>query len=77
MPKKKMTDKINKETEEVKFCLECNDMDDLAVDPQLDEKAAKERFKNCRDTGKFNGDVCSRLYVINLDNENLLGDEDL
>jgi hypothetical protein len=52
-------------------------MDELALDPNLDEQAAKKRFKNCKDTGKFKGEVCSRLYVINTETEDLLGDEDL
>lgn len=53
------------EKENVEFCLNCNDMDDLAVSPQaIDVDAAKERFRNCDETGKFQGDVCSRLFVL-------------
>ena len=56
---------LTSEKENVEFCLNCNDMDDLAVSPQADDtEAAKLRFRNCDDTGKFQGDVCSRLFVL-------------
>ncbi len=58
------------EKNEVEFCLNCNDMDDLAVDPvSQDIDAAKERFQNCDETGNFQGDVCSRLYVLSASEE--------
>ncbi len=48
----------------VKFCLNCDDMDDLAVSDESRElDRIKDRFRNCNDTGRFQGDVCSRLFV--------------
>lgn len=49
---------------DVRFCLNCNDMDDLATSEEVRKKAEIEaRFKNCRETGNFDGDICARLYV--------------
>ena len=48
----------------MKFCLNCDDMDDLAVSEasgQLDE--LHRRFENCVNTGRFDGDLCSRIFV--------------
>ncbi|MBR9978123.1 MAG: hypothetical protein KFH87_08550 [Bacteroidetes bacterium] len=64
---------------EVEFCLNCNDMDDLAVRAEaayLD--LLQERFSNCRETGRFDGDFCSRIFVAKDGVENIpfLTDED-
>ncbi len=63
----------------VEFCLNCNDMDDLAIS----EEAAKlnqlqSRFSNCRETGCFQGDLCARLFVAEdrIDNPAFFADED-
>jgi hypothetical protein len=49
---------------EVEFCLNCTDMDDLATSEEakdLDQLHA--RFRNCRESGRFQGDLCARLFV--------------
>lgn len=49
---------------DVEFCLNCNDMEDLAVSEeaaQLDQ--LHNRFNNCKESGKFQGDLCARIFV--------------
>ncbi len=49
---------------DVEFCLNCNDMDDLALsDEAKDLDQLHRRFDGCRESGKFQGDVCARIYV--------------
>lgn len=64
---------------DIAFCLNCNDMEDLAVR----EEAAyiellQERFSICRETGKFDGDFCSRVFIAKdgVENISFLADED-
>ena len=48
----------------VKFCLNCDEMDDLAVSEEADSpEELRKRFQNCDKNGKFDGDICSRLFV--------------
>lgn len=49
--------------DKVEFCLNCDDMEELALNPPPIE-SVKARFHNCKESGKFQGDVCSRLYVL-------------
>ncbi len=50
---------------DVRFCLNCDDMDDLAIsDDAKDIDKARYRFQNCEHLGRFDGDVCSRLFVV-------------
>ena len=50
----------------IKFCLNCNEMDDLATDSEAgNADTVKKRFQNCQKTGRFDGDICSRMYVVN------------
>jgi hypothetical protein len=56
--------------QDVKFCLNCDDMDDLAVnDEGKDVDALHRRFDNCVRTGRFDGDMCARLFVADDDIE--------
>ena len=64
----KDSDKPNIPAEEtpddVRFCLNCNDMDDLATsDESQDLDALRKRFNNCKESGRFDGDLCARLFV--------------
>ena len=64
---------------EVRFCLNCNDMDDLATSEEaqyLDQ--LQERFRNCNSTGRFDGDICARLFVADdgIDDPDLFADEE-
>ena len=50
--------------QELRFCLNCNDMDDLATSEEArDVEQLRRRFNNCRETGRFDGDLCARLFV--------------
>lgn len=65
--------------QDVQFCLNCNDMDDLAVsDEAQDVEQLRRRFNNCKETGKFEGDMCARLYVAEdrIEDPGLFADED-
>lgn len=79
--KKNTVKSLPREDEEakVKFCLNCDDMDDLALSSEADDLAQlQDRFENCVHTGRFDGDVCSRLFVADddLSASELLDDDD-
>lgn len=62
------------EADEVRFCLNCNDMDDLALSDEVENlDQLHERFENCSWTGNFDGDICSRIFVA----EDRIADADL
>ena len=52
---------------EIKFCSECgtalNDVDISEL--SADREVLKENFENCKRTGKFKGDICSKLFITN------------
>ena len=80
---KKHTKDTTKQTpdpeRDVQFCLNCNDMDDLATSEEVEDlDQLHERFDNCRNTGKFDGDLCARIYVADdrIDDADLFADED-
>lgn len=52
-------------SEEIKFCIECNeDLDFFDVNPMLkSKKDVLENHENCKKTGKFKGDKCSKLFI--------------
>lgn len=65
--------------QDVQFCLNCNDMDDLAVsDESRNVEQLRRRFNNCKETGRFDGDICARLYVAedDIDEPSLFADAD-
>jgi len=46
------------------FCMNCDDIEDLSVSPEADDMdAIRDRFRNCKRSGNFDGDICSRLFV--------------
>lgn len=57
--------KDNDKRDKIVFCTECGaSLDDYALsDEALDPKNAEANFKNCRKTGKFKGEVCSKLFI--------------
>jgi hypothetical protein len=64
---------------DVRFCLNCNDMDDLAVSEEAEDLAQlQKRFQNCHESGNFDGDICARLFVADdgIDDPTLFADED-
>jgi len=52
-------------SEEVKFCIECDqDLNNFDVDPLLKtKKEVLDNHENCKKTGKFKGDRCSKLFI--------------
>ena len=76
---KNMTQQNSSPENDVRFCLNCNDMDDLATSEeakQIDQ--IHERFDNCRKTGRFDGDLCARLFVAedDIDSPDIFAEED-
>jgi hypothetical protein len=66
-------------TGDIVFCLNCNDMDDLATSEEATNlKQLQSRFNSCKETGKFQGYLCARLFVAEdrIDNPSLFADED-
>jgi hypothetical protein len=51
--------------EDVKFCTECDEqLDEFCFSDIVgDKEFIKKNHENCRKTGKFKGDVCSKLYI--------------
>ena len=48
----------------LEFCTNCDDIEDLAVQSEVKETSSLyKRFHNCELTGKFEGDLCSRLFI--------------
>lgn len=66
MKRKEIEEKINAEKSDVEYCTECGEvLEDFSLDDKSkDIKSVKENFSNCKHTGKFKGDVCSKLYII-------------
>lgn len=64
--KKAKIEFIEQEISDIKFCTECGDaLEDFSVSEQADNpKDVIENFHNCKKTGKFKGDVCSKMYMI-------------
>ena len=49
---------------DVAFCLNCDDMDDLATSEEAHNLAQlRQRFHHCKEQGRFDGDLCARLFV--------------
>lgn len=76
---KRMIQQDSTPEEDVRFCLNCDDMDDLATSEEAKKiDQIHERFDNCRKTGRFEGDICSRLFVAedDIDSPDLFAQED-
>ncbi len=60
----------------VVFCTECGEALSLVGLEEADIQKIKERHENCKRTGKFKGDKCAMLFIVE-SNEGLLStDED-
>lgn len=75
MKKKKF---IHKEEDSLKkkmiFCAECGEALEMAGIEEADVQKIKERHKHCRETGKFKGDKCAMLFIVE-SNEELFTDD--
>jgi hypothetical protein len=64
---------------DIEFCLNCNDMDDLATSDEVEDvEQLRRRFNSCVENGRFEGDFCARLYVAEdrIDDADVFADED-
>lgn len=75
--KKKNTIKKDELFETSRFCTECGEeLENFTFDQEAsDGETAKRRFHNCKETGKFKGDICSRMFINNLEEEHLPEDD--
>jgi hypothetical protein len=71
--KKKSTIKKDKAMSSIRFCTECGEeLEDFSVSDKSSPEAALKQHHNCKKTGKFNGDMCSRVFITKYDeDENL------
>lgn len=63
---KTVDEKLNQEKIDVVYCIECGEvLDDFSLNEvSKNVDAVRKNFANCKHTGKFKGDVCSKLYII-------------
>jgi hypothetical protein len=62
--KLKYTVKKGPLTDSLEFCTNCDGLEEFAVGSEVKEVSALyERFHNCETSGKFEGDLCSRLFI--------------
>ncbi len=57
---------LTEENSDIKFCTECGEaLEDFSVSSDAkNPDAVIENFHICKKTGKFNGEICSKLYII-------------
>lgn len=50
---------------DIQFCTKCQaELDNLSLEPEnLNLAKVKARFKNCVKTGKFEGDLCAKVFI--------------
>lgn len=51
---------------ELQFCIECNnELENLSVgEPNISLDQAKIIHENCKKTGRFNGEMCSKIFIL-------------
>jgi hypothetical protein len=56
---------------EPQFCTECDEqLEHFFLDPiAVDRNAVKDHFKHCKASGKFKGEICSKLFISSDDFE--------
>jgi len=75
--KKKNTTKTDEFIRTARFCVECGEeLENYSVDKTETNENARDRFHNCCRTGKFNGEICSRIFINEFD-ENPINEEDI
>ncbi|MBN1299585.1 MAG: hypothetical protein JW995_00050 [Melioribacteraceae bacterium] len=60
------------------FCTECGQELEVfgIADNSVNIEAVKKNFENCRKTGKFKGEICSKLFIISETEDEFMIDED-
>jgi len=76
--KRKSIHKEGSISEELNFCTECNeDLNNFDIDPVIKGKVdVLANHENCKKTGKFKGDKCSKLFIEEADNITHISEED-
>ena len=56
---------INDLSEEIIFCTECgSSLSDFYLSSEVkDIEKLEAHYKNCRKTGKFKGEMCSKMFI--------------
>jgi hypothetical protein len=77
--KKKSIVKKDKALSSIRFCIECGEeLEDFSVSENSNQEAALIQHHKCKKTGKFNGDMCSQVFITrDEDEENLDSFNDL
>ena len=66
MKREKFThNKENAIKNNIRFCSECGeDLDSFGLESaEIDYNKVEARHKNCKEKGKFKGDVCSMMFI--------------
>ena len=78
--KKKKSKSSGELKEDLLFCTECGkELDNICFDEKQmnDKDYLQKNHDNCRKTGKFKGEMCSRMFIANDSGiEEILLDED-
>jgi len=68
--------KKQKLDDDLRFCTECGkDLTNFDFSGKSEEEV-DHNFENCRKTGKFNGDLCSKKFIMDDDIAEKLPDDD-
>lgn len=73
---RKSTIKTDEFIRGARFCVECGEeLENFSLQQGESNDETRNRFHNCCKTGKFNGDVCSRIFINEYD-ENSISEDD-
>jgi hypothetical protein len=57
--------RLNGAPEKVRFCPNCGEeLERFEVADEGDERAAREQWARCRNSGRFDGDFCARVFIV-------------
>ncbi len=70
--KKKFELELQEEKSDIIFCTECGEaLENFSVSEDAkDLDAVIKNFHNCKKTGKFKGEMCSKLFMITPPDDN-------
>jgi hypothetical protein len=76
MNEKKYTDnKDEAPMKKVVFCAECGEELNLFGIDKINLEKVKERYHNCKESGKFKGDKCAMLFIAEENEDFIQPDE--
>ena len=67
--KKKQQEEEIKEVKDIQFCVECqDDLENFSVTPTVEDiEAIRKNFEKCKTTGKYKGELCSKMFIASSD----------